>query len=210
MNKDKEIFEKIYEKPEAGWTRHEAPEELSDLIREKQITPCKAIDIGCGEGYYSIYLASMGFEVVGIDLSERAIEYAKKNAEKAGANVRFLAGDVTTALELEERFDFVLGWSVLHHIMPPEREEYIKNIATLLNRGEKYLATCFNEKSLDEAEGEGKYQTSPVGTKLYYSSQAELTDLYEPWFKIIESKLFSFEAPPGVSHIYNCFFMERV
>ena len=55
----KETFEKIYEKPkEVVWTKTEPPKKLRELIENKTILPCKAIDIACGEGNYSLYLAS--------------------------------------------------------------------------------------------------------------------------------------------------------
>ena len=53
------------------------------------IQPGRALDIGCGEGFYSLYLASLGFDVVGIDLSDRAVELARQNAKRAGLNVSF-------------------------------------------------------------------------------------------------------------------------
>lgn len=55
MNKDKNTFEKIYEKPEAGWTKHNPPPELSDLVLNEKLKPCKAIDIGCGESRENDY-----------------------------------------------------------------------------------------------------------------------------------------------------------
>ena len=91
----KEDFEKAYEKPGmAVWTNKEPLKELVELVESGKVKPCKVIDIGCGEGYYSIYLAKKGFDVLGIDISEKAIEYAKQNAKQAGVNIRFIAMDL--------------------------------------------------------------------------------------------------------------------
>ena len=148
MSNDKEVFEEIYVKPDAGWTWHNPPPELSGLIESGEIKPCKAIDIGCGEGYYSIYLASKGFDMVGIDLSERAIAFAKENAAKANLFIRFCAMDINSLDDENEKFDFVFEWSVLHHIMPPQREHYVENVSRMLNKGGKYLSTCFSRRFL--------------------------------------------------------------
>jgi 2-polyprenyl-3-methyl-5-hydroxy-6-metoxy-1,4-benzoquinol methylase len=50
----------------------------------------RALDVCCGSGTNTIYLAQNGFEVTGIDISKTAIEIAKKKAEAAGISVDFL------------------------------------------------------------------------------------------------------------------------
>ncbi len=211
MNKEKEIFEKIYEKPGAIWTRTEAPGELVELIETEKIKPCKSIDIGCGEGYYSIYLASKGFDITGIDLSEMAIQYAKENATSRRVNVHFEIMDIDDLEQSKERFDFVLEWGLLHHIMPLQRQKYVENINKLLNQGGKYLSVCFNEQSPEFGGAGKKYRKSPLGTKVYYSSQNELKELFKPYFHIIEFKIIKmFGGKSGVEHIGNYFFMEKL
>ena len=206
----KEIFEKAYNQPRAIWTRPEPPEEIIELVENGNIKPCKAIDIGCGEGYYSIYLASKGFQVTGIDISEKAIQYAKENAAKKGVNVKFIARDIADLGNLKEKFDFVLEWGIMHIIMPPKRKEYVEKISNILNDGGKYLSTCFNEQS-PESGGAGKKQRigARSGNKLYYSSQDELKELFKPYFRIIETKIIQMRGGKGQSHISNYFFMEK-
>ena len=125
---DKDVFERIYATPGVGWTLERPPPDLKRLCETGAIVPGKALDIGCGEGFYSIYLASRGFDVLGIDLSERAIQHARQNAERAGFNIEFHAMDIANLLRLHEQFDFVLEWSVLHHVAPDERPQYVKNV----------------------------------------------------------------------------------
>jgi cyclopropane fatty-acyl-phospholipid synthase-like methyltransferase len=210
MSEDKEIFENIYKTPGAGWTKSEPPAELVELVEKEKIKPCKAIDIGCGEGFYSIYLASKGIDVMGIDLSEQAIEYAKGNTEQAKYNIRFMVMDVNSLHQLNETFDFVLEWSVMHHIMPPQRQNYIKDISKILNKGGKYLSVCFSEQSHEVVGSGEKYAISPVGTKLYYSSQHELRELFDPYFRIIESKDITITGRHGQSHTANYYLLEKL
>lgn len=193
----------MYEKPRAPWTRTEPPLELVELIESRKISPCKTIDIGCGEGFYSIYLASKGFDVIGIDISERAIQYAKGNAASRGVNVRFVVMDIADLEQLNEKFDFVLEWALIHQIMPSQRLKYVEDVAELLDKGGKYLSVCFNEQS-HEFGGSGNYRKSPGGTELYFSSQNELRELFKPHFHIIETKII--QAP----HIENYFLMEKL
>lgn len=211
MNKDKEIFEKIYEKPGAIWTRTNPPQELIELVESGKIKPCKAIDIGCGEGFYSIYLALKGFDILGIDLSEKAIQYAKENAASLGVNARFIAMDIVNLEQLKEKFDFVFEWGVMHHIMPPQRQKYVEYVNKLLSQDGKYLSVCFNEKS-PEFGGSGKgYRETSIGTRIYYSSQNELRELFKPHFHIIETKIITMVGRKKENtHIGNYFFIEKL
>lgn len=214
MMDDKEIFEKIYEKG-AVWTESEPPKELVNLIESGKIKPCKILDIGCGEGFYAIYLASKGFNVTGVDVSEKAIEYAKENAAKQGVKIKFIAMDITDLDKLDEKFDFIFEWALLHHIMPPQRQKHVESIKRILNKGGKYLSICFNNQNPDfGVKGKNlrivpEGAKMPAGTKLYYSSMDELKKLFEPHFHIIEAKLIKMTAGKK-EHIGNYFFMEKV
>jgi 2-polyprenyl-3-methyl-5-hydroxy-6-metoxy-1,4-benzoquinol methylase len=149
-------------------------------------------------------LASKGFDVLGIDLSENAIQYAKENAASRRVNVRFVAMDIANLEQLNEKFDFVLEWALMHQIMPSQRQKYVEDVAELLNKGGKYLSVCFNEQSPEFGGSGKKYRESPSGTRLYFSSQNELRELFEPHFHIIEAKIIR------MPHIENYFLMEKL
>ncbi|MBU0894805.1 MAG: class I SAM-dependent methyltransferase [Nanoarchaeota archaeon] len=215
MDNDKEAFEKTYEKPNAVWTSKNPPEELVELIESGKIKPCKVLDVGCGEGFYSIYLAKKGFEVIGIDISERAINYAKQNAEEAGVKIKFLAMDVRDLGKLDEKFEFILEWALLHSVMLKDRKKYVEDITDLLNNDGKYLSVCFNEKDSKfggPKQGERiipEESRAIIGARLYFSSLSELKELFNPYFKIIESKIFE-NISGGKISTWNYFFMEKL
>ena len=211
-NVDKEILEKTYEKPGAVWTQSEPPIELVELVETGKVKPCKCLDVGCGEGFYAIYLASKGFDVTAIDLSENAIKYAKQNAKDAGVDIKFIAMDVADLSEIDEKFDFVLEWAVMHHIMPEDRRKYVNNVNNLLNENGKYFSICFNERDPKFGGGKGlrfvpEASRAIVGGKMYFSSQEELKDLFGDHFNIIDSKILEKQGIGGMS-IWNYFFME--
>ena len=64
---------------EIPWNIETPPQALIDLVISEKIKPCKTIDLGCGTGHYSIYFASLGFKVTGVDISPTAIKIALIN-----------------------------------------------------------------------------------------------------------------------------------
>jgi hypothetical protein len=55
-----------------------------------------------------------------------------------------------------------------------------------------------------------KYATSPVGTKLYYSSQKELIELFDLYFQINDSKDITITGRHGQYHTANYFFLGKL
>jgi cyclopropane fatty-acyl-phospholipid synthase-like methyltransferase len=176
------------------WNVESPPEALVELVDKGKIVPCKTLDIGCGAGNYSIYLACRGFDVTGIDISHAAIELAKANAQKKGVACNFIVADVLACSPgISETFDFAYDWEVLHHVFPENREKFIMNVKRLMNPGGQYLSVCFNVND-PCFDGTGKYRQTPMGTVLYFSSLEELRMLYEICFKIQELKTLNIKG----------------
>ncbi len=66
---------------------------LIDTVTGRKIPAGPALDIGCGSGANSIWLAGQGFAVTGVDVSEIALSTAGENAAKAGVACAFLLID---------------------------------------------------------------------------------------------------------------------
>ena len=81
----------------------------------------RVLDVGCGVGRWSCRLAARGARVTGVDLSPTMIVQAgwRAAAQGVAARCRFLAQNLA-ALELDGRFDLILGVTVLQHILEPE------------------------------------------------------------------------------------------
>lgn len=70
--------------------------------------PGRALDVACGEGRNALWLAEQGWEVVGVDFSDVAIDKARRIAERRGVEVDWRVGDVTDPDLVEGTFDLVL------------------------------------------------------------------------------------------------------
>src|SRR5262245_14483100 len=83
--------------------------------------PGRALDLGCGVGRATIYLAQLGWRTTGIDAVERALRVARRRAAKAGLDAEFVRGDLTQLDRAGIRgpFDLFLDLGCFH-ILPDE------------------------------------------------------------------------------------------
>lgn len=98
------------------WLAFEFPFHVLGDLRGKYV-----LEVGCGNGDNSILLALRGAQVVGIDVSPKAIEIAKRRADlhHVSRNTMFTAKPVEVFEPPDGRqFDIVCGWAVLHHVIP--------------------------------------------------------------------------------------------
>ena len=79
------------------------------LVAEvSEIPPGRALDLACGEGQNAIWLASLGWDVLGVDYSEVAVAKAQRRAEREGAAARFVCADLVEYEPEREAFDLVI------------------------------------------------------------------------------------------------------
>jgi cyclopropane fatty-acyl-phospholipid synthase-like methyltransferase len=103
------------------------------------------LDAGCGTGEHALLAASLGHEVLGVDLSTRAIELAEAKASERGVEARFLVADALRLVDLGERFETVLDCGLFHVLDDDERERYVDNLAAVLPAGGRYHMLCFSD-----------------------------------------------------------------
>jgi len=102
----KRICQLAYLLGKPPWDTEVAPPELAQAI--KGTAAGRALDLGCGTGTNSVYLARHGWDVVGVDMVKSALRRAKVKAHAAGVRPEFLRGDVTRLDQLPTGTDFSL------------------------------------------------------------------------------------------------------
>jgi 2-polyprenyl-3-methyl-5-hydroxy-6-metoxy-1,4-benzoquinol methylase len=93
MNDMRSLWVARYEVKGALWGA-EPNQFLAEIAED--LEPGTALDLGCGQGRNSFWLASRGFTVTGLDLSPVAIEQATAVAEELDVDVSFESVDLTT------------------------------------------------------------------------------------------------------------------
>lgn len=118
--------------------------ELVRLVKSGKLKPCRAIDLGCGTGENVIYLAQQDFDVIGADISSRAIAKARRKAQAARVSPTFITGDVTNLTGVEGPFDLVVDSGCLHSLFSSTaREGYVQTLLRLTRPNSRYFLYCF-------------------------------------------------------------------
>ncbi|HET9870922.1 MAG TPA: class I SAM-dependent methyltransferase [bacterium] len=112
----------------------------------------EVLDVGCGTGENSLFLAAQGLSVTGVDFSRTAIELAQEKAVQRGLAPRFRVGNALRLQLLNRAFDTALDSAVFHVFTDKERAFYAESLAGALAPGGAAYVVCFSER---EPEGWG-------------------------------------------------------
>jgi len=142
-----------YLRGELPWDTDEPDPHLTELVRSGVVTPGRALEIGCGTGTNAVWLAGQGFDVVGVDIAERAIEMARA---KAGSvpRVSFRRADFLVDDAVRGPFDFVFDRGVFHVFdEAADRARFAARVAGLLRPDGLWLSVVGSTEGPPRDEG---------------------------------------------------------
>lgn len=139
-----EAYRKFKAGGREGWgTADETERDLAEWERVLQAdhipTTGRVLELGCGAGDLSLWLARRGYDVSGVDISPAAVEWAKEKASARGLQAAFSVGNVVDLRDYpDDHFDLVLDGHCLHCIIGDDRRSF-------LGSGRRVLGTagCF-------------------------------------------------------------------
>jgi 2-polyprenyl-6-hydroxyphenyl methylase/3-demethylubiquinone-9 3-methyltransferase len=147
--------------------RDTAAEHFGRNTRERQpFHGLSLLDLGCGGGLLSEPLSRLGFEVLGADAGERAVEIASAHAARAGAPASYRCASAEILREEGRSFDVVLAMEIIEHV--PDARAFVEECAGLVRPdGLLFIATINRTlKSLPLAKLAAEYvlRWLPPGT----------------------------------------------
>jgi 2-polyprenyl-3-methyl-5-hydroxy-6-metoxy-1,4-benzoquinol methylase len=167
---DKDIYDKIYQlankNPESiiGYDRYikyakeiksEKDPFLYLLEKENTYYPIftflkskknlKVLEVGCGMGYLTYCIHSLGHNVIGTDISDEAIKHAQENFGDL-----FLTCDILNYKDFEPNsFDLIIGTELIEHL--PNIPEFIEKCRSLLKKEGSMIFTTPNKKAYESS-----------------------------------------------------------
>jgi SAM-dependent methyltransferase len=141
--------------PGAVWDErfaaNEWPSHPDDTLVElvSGLAPGRAVDLGCGPGRNSIWLASQGWQVTGVDASAVGLEQAAQRGRELGVTLELLQADLTAYTPPAAAFDLVVLANM--HFSPGEREELFSRFASAVAPGGHFYVVGHHLDSLGRA-----------------------------------------------------------
>lgn len=126
---EKETFLQTYqwakERDQLPWAHEDPTLFLAEVMRRRPAGT--ALDIGCGSGTDSVFLARHGWDVTSLDFVPKALEFTRERARAEGVDVQPVEADIT-AWEVPRAFDLVLDHGLLHNMDPVRHPAYRERI----------------------------------------------------------------------------------
>jgi SAM-dependent methyltransferase len=138
------------------WDTGRVPDELTRLVEgDEALAPGRVLDIGCGTGTQSVYLAEHGWQVTGVDAVEKPLRRARSRGEAAGASVQWVRGDVTRLHELGLKPGYTLFFDrgCFHGLSRQQRLGYAAGVSALAEAGATLLMMAFAPNNVPVGPG---------------------------------------------------------
>ena len=167
---DSQVYKQNLEFWQRAWNMVKVPyTQLPDLnyisripaeLEEKKGS--RILDLGCGSGWLCVFLARNGFDVVGVDVAEHAVELGKIWAADEGLKIDFLVQDISELNFPKKSFSAVVANSVFEHLTLELARNTIEKIEDILEPEGIFLG-CFDKVGT----GPGEYYKLEDGTHVY-------------------------------------------
>jgi 2-polyprenyl-3-methyl-5-hydroxy-6-metoxy-1,4-benzoquinol methylase len=128
------LFKTFYRLGFVPWDGHPLATSLRDLVEgDGALSPGTALDIGCGTGDNSIYLAKHGWQVTGVDFVAKAVDKAKAKAAANNLTVNFARADATrlSTEGVGTNFDLIVDNGCVHGMSPEDRDAYVREVTAV-------------------------------------------------------------------------------
>jgi 2-polyprenyl-3-methyl-5-hydroxy-6-metoxy-1,4-benzoquinol methylase len=218
-------WEKRYAKDGRLWG--DGPSELARLAvarlrasgaaaHNTEVAPLKLLDVGCGYGRDSRYLAAeLDCGVLGLDPSPAAVSAARK-ARRPGLDVEYEVGDAASLADAAAqagRFDVAFAGNVYHLLSPGGRQEFAAALAALVRPGGLLFVSTLSPRDPQHyAVGEpvlGEERSWVEHVYLHFCTADELTADFSAFTVLdLEERSYEEHNVNGVVHRHTSWFLE--
>lgn len=171
-----EHWEQRYREGDLPWDARQPEPRLTELAATLERPAPLALDLGCGAGDNTFWLAQDGQPALGIDVAPTAIAIAQARAkERHETSARFVCASVLDPLPVRPAgAGLALDRGCFHVLDESDRPRLARRVAEALVAGGWWLILCGN---VDEPRPEGEQGPPQLTAR-------QVIDPVEPWFEV--------------------------
>ena len=162
-----------------------------DKILENLPPKAEVLDLGCGTGKpIAKYMLRKGFQVVGIDQSERMLEIAKSEIPEA----KLIHGDMTE-IQFADKFAAAVAWDSVFHVERKHHSDVYRKLADSLENGARLLLSVGGSDAESGVENSGSVNSGSEGFTSEMFGQTFFYSGYKPEItrQLLENEGFEIE-----------------
>jgi tellurite methyltransferase len=193
----------VEQRPWSPWGREYAatPDRLiwgmqpSPLAREaSEIVGRRArvLDLGCGEGRDSVFLAEQRHDVVGLDLALDGLRKAARLGEARGVRVAWVCAGLPD-LPVRGPFDLIYSCGAIHYVDRGDRDELFSRLHRLTRPGGHHAHVVFTARQIYREKNE----------VVHYFAPDELREAYRGWTILRHYEGLIPCAQDGIRHLHS-------
>ena len=159
----------------------------------------RVVDLGCGWGTFGFALAERVAEVVGVDFSERSIDFCRRRLGTAPhANLRFVCADAGATGLPESAYDLVLAADLFEHLYPDDSARVAREAFRLLRPGGRFATWTPHRGHVLEVLKNRNIVLKRDVTHVDYKSMADMKRLLSDAGFTIERAYYAESHVPGL------------
>ena len=200
-----EYFDSQYARNESYWG--EQPNLLVPLISSHLKPGSRVLIIGCGEGRDALFLARLGFDVVGTDLADKGLEKARRLAEGNGCKLQLLKLDAHLPHDHLGFFDGILLMNIMQFMQPNSITIQLAHFQSLVRPGGIFSVEVFTIddphyrdwlKSGMQLKGSLIFKHPTRKYPVRFFDRGELASYFEGWEFIYYHEGLLWDKPHGI------------
>ena len=193
----RQTFDRLYgdaQAPEDLPWNHTTPSDFLEQVVAARPDGGRALDLGCGSGADTVYLAQHGWQVTSLDFMPQAVEMTRKRAEAAGVTVDVQVADITT-WPGDGTFDLIVDAGCLHALGMADRPAYRRQLLQWLAIGGVYVLRHAERRHVFERRRMGPKRVSRRRIKKLFAPELVERDFHR---NLITSARYP--SGPGFTH----------
>jgi SAM-dependent methyltransferase len=154
------------------WHLSSASPELIEALDSGWLhRPGRVLDLGCGLGSETAYLAELGFDACGVDISRAALA----GARELHPGLELVRADVRALPFADATCDFLLDRGTFHYLKPADRARYAREARRVLRpNGRFLLRACLRSRGSRNAMSEEAITDAFEGWRMVSTIRADI------------------------------------